>query len=84
VTPNQISRLMASTILDEINNLANTAIVVHSCKPNSFIPDISDLHRSITDIYSRAFSKADCYLLTIPKHASSESICDFIKDNKLI
>jgi hypothetical protein len=81
--PDKVSGLMASTILDEINNLANTAIVVHSCNPGSVIPDMGDLHRSITDIYSRAFSKANCYVLTIPKQASSESICSFIENNKL-
>ena len=82
-TPGRVGGLMASTILDEINNLANTSIVVHSCDTNSVIPDIGDLHRSITGIYTKAFNKADCYVLTIPKYASSENIYGFIKDNKL-
>ena len=84
IAPNQVSKLMANTMLDEINNLANTAIVVHSCKPSNFIPDISHLHRCITDIYSSAFRKANCYTIAIPKHATAESIYDFIENNKLL
>jgi hypothetical protein len=82
-TPDKVSGLMASTILDEINNLANTAIVVNSCNSAGAIPDIGNLHRSIAGIYSSAFSKAECFVLTVPKQASSEDICGFIEDNKL-
>ena len=83
VPSNHVSKLMANTILDEINNLANTAIVAHSCKPSNFIPDIGCLYERITDIYSSAFSKANCYTIAIPRRATSEDIYDFIESNKL-
>jgi len=79
----EVAKLMASTILDEINNLARTSIVVHSSQPINFIPDITHLHESIINIYSRAFARADCYLIVIPQKATAEGIYSFIQGNKL-
>ena len=83
--PVEVAELMASTILDEINNLANMAIVLHSCRPTGhLVPDIADLHRRIVDVYSSAFGKANSYRLTVPEQATAEDIYRFIRDEKLL
>ncbi len=82
--PQEVAALMANTILNEINNLANTSIVVHSSQPIDLIPDIAELHRRIINIYSRAFKKASCYTIAIPIKATAEDIYSFIRDNKLL
>jgi len=83
--PVEVAELMTSTILDEINNLANMAIVLHSCQPvSSLVPDIADLHRRIADVYSSAFSKANSYTLAVPEQATAEDIYRFIRDKKLL
>ena len=84
VKPNEVAKLMASTILDEINNLANMSIILHSCQSFDFIPDITHLHTRIIDIYSSAFAKASCYTIAIPEQATAENIHSFIEDNKLL
>ena len=79
----EVARLMANTILDEINNLVNMSIVVHSCQPSNFIPDITHLHRGIINIYCKAFANAGCYSITIPAEATANDTYSFIHDNKL-
>jgi len=82
-TPLEVAKLMASTLLDEINNLANISIVAHSCKPIDFIPDISNLHKHIIDIYSNAFVSANCYTLIIPQRGTAEDTYSFLEKKKL-
>lgn len=84
VDSHEVAKLMASTILDEINNLANVSIAVHSCHPIDFIPDLMHLHGNVIDIYSDAFAKASCYTIAIPEQATAENVHSFIEDNKLL
>jgi len=82
-SPIKVAGLMGSTILDEINNLANISIMAHSCEPIDFIPDISILYKCIVDIYSNAFTNANCYTIAIPEQATAEEIYSFIQNNNL-
>lgn len=84
VPPVKVAGLMGSTILDEINNLANISIIAHSCEPMDFIPDIAALHKCIVDTYSDAFTQADCYTIAIPERATAQDIYSFIQDNNLL
>ena len=83
VDAQEVAKLMASTILDEINNLANMSIVLHSCQSNDFVPDIGSLHRHIVDIYSSAFAAANCYTISIPQQATGKDTYAFLQNNKL-
>jgi hypothetical protein len=83
VDAQDVAKLMASTILDEINNLANTSIVLHSCQPHNYVPDIGNLYRKIVDIYSSAFAAADCYTISIPQQATGKDTYSFLTDNRL-
>jgi hypothetical protein len=83
VDAQETAKLLASTILDEINNLANMSIVLHSCQPNDFVPDIGSLHRQIVGIYTGAFASADCYTISIPPQATGKDTYAFLSDNKL-
>jgi len=84
VDAERVARLMASTILDEINNLANMAIVLHSFKSNDFVPDIEQVHRQLVEIYSTAFAKANCYTISIPTEAKGSDTYAYLCDKKLL
>jgi len=43
--------------------------------------EISDI---MTDIYKKAISNSDCYILHIPKHESAENVANYLIDQKLI
>lgn len=82
--PDEVAKLMASTILDEINNLVNISLVINSCQPNDFIPDVRHLHKRIIDIYSGAFVRAKCYIIDIPQRAMAEDVYSYIQNNRLV
>jgi hypothetical protein len=84
VSANEISSLMTSTILDEVNNLANMSIVVNSYKTFPLIPNISALFDKIQSIYQKAFTNARCYLISMPETATSRDVYEFINRQQLI
>lgn len=79
IEPENLSELMTNTILDEIQNLVKSSIVVNSCRQDSSFWKISDVYTSIFNIYSEAFKKADCYRLAIPENAMAGDIYSFIE-----
>jgi len=73
-----VAALMASTILDEINNIANYSIVYNSVRQSDFIPNISQMYKIITTIYAQAMQKAICYKLSIPEASTTSDAFNFL------
>lgn len=84
VLPADIAKVMASTIMDEINGLADIAIAANSVQTSSIIPDISQVYSKIADIYTRAFSSASCYMVSLPASSNADDLYKFLAVKKLI
>jgi hypothetical protein len=86
IKPVDLAKVMASTIMDEINGLADIAIAANSaCAPaSSIIPDISQVYGEIADIYSKAFSSASCYMVSLPPSSNADDLYTFLAEKKLV
>jgi hypothetical protein len=84
VEPDTIARVMASTIMDEVNGLADIAIVANSVQTISVIPDISRVYEIIVDVYSKAFSSASCQMVEMPTLSNAEDLYRFLAAQKLV
>jgi hypothetical protein len=84
VKPSDIAKVMTSTIIDEINGLADIAIAANSAQVSSVIPDISQIFGKIADIYSKAFSRASCYMVILPPSSNADDLYAFLAEKKLI
>lgn len=84
VKPADIAKIMTSTIIDEINGLADIAIAANSVQTTSMVPDISQVYEKIAGIYSKAFSSAFCYMVTLPSSSNADDLYKFITDRKLV
>jgi len=84
VMPAELAKVMASTIMDEINGLSSIAIAVNSVQVSSIIPDISQVFGKIADIYSMAFSSASCYMVTLPSSSNADDLYKFLVEKKLV
>jgi hypothetical protein len=79
-----VAALMASTILDEINNIANYSIVYNSVRESDYIPNISKLHKIITNNYTQAMKNAKCYKLSIPEASTTSDAFNFLKEKGVL
>ena len=75
---------MTSTIIDEINGLADIAIAANSVQVTSMIPNISQVYEKISDIYSKAFSSASCFMVTLPSSSNADDLYKFLVERKLV
>jgi hypothetical protein len=84
VKPIDIAKIMTSTIIDEINGLADIAIAANSVQTSAIIPDISQVYEKITGIYSKAFSSASCFMVTLPSSSNADDLYKFLVEKKLV
>jgi hypothetical protein len=82
--PIDIAKIMTSTIIDEINGLADIAIAANSVQVKSMIPNISQVYEKISDIYSKAFSSASCFMITLPSLSNADDLYKFLVEKKLV
>lgn len=85
-TPPDLARVMASTILDEINGLVDLSIGSNSgnLSGTSIIPDVSGIYTKTADIYAKAFSSACCFMLSLPLASTADELYSFLSDKKIV
>lgn len=83
VSPQTMGRLMASTLMDEINNLVAFSVAVNSVLAEPFFPDIGEIFHEIAGIYANAFTQAPCSLISLPESSTASDLHEFMKSRAL-
>lgn len=84
VMPQTMARLMASTMMDEINNLALISIVTNSVQIDPIVPDVAKLYEQIATVYEKAFTLSPCHLISLPQAATAHDLYEFIRERSLL
>ena len=79
-----VATLMASTILDEINNIANYSIVYNSVRKSDYIPNISQMYNTIESIYAQSMQNARCYKLSMPETSTTFDAFTFLNQKGIL
>ena len=77
-----VARLTAHTVFDEINNLAGLSVAVNSCEQLELLPGIAQLYQRVFDVYRDAFAAASCYSIIIPQDATVVQAYEFLRERQ--